>query len=87
MIDQLVNAGLTITDLSHLEKLSSPEVLKEIPFEKRINLKKNKKEDVIFYMETWVKILEKKWIEEQNIHLKINDIKKKSKKFHASILA
>lgn len=87
VIDQLVSAGLSIADLGHLEKLSSPEVLKEIPFDKRMNLKKNNKEDVIFYMETWVKILEKNWIEQQNIQLKINDIKKKKKNIIKSILA
>lgn len=87
VIDQLVSAGLSIADLGHLEKLSSPEVLKQIPFEKRMNLKKNKKEDVIFYMETWVKILEKNWIEQQNIQLKISDLKNKKKNIVTPILA
>ncbi|GAB2609972.1 hypothetical protein [Belliella aquatica] len=87
VIEKLIDAGLTIADLGHLEKLSSPEVLKEIPFERRMDLKKNKKEDVIFYMETWVKILEKKWLEDQKIDLKINDLGNKRKKISTSVLA
>lgn len=87
VIDQLISAGLSLADLGHLEKLSAPEVLKQIPFEKRKNLKKNKKEDVIYYMEIWRGILEKQWIDQQNIDLKISDIKKKNENIVASILA
>lgn len=87
VIEQLINAGLTISDLGHLERLSSPEVLKEISFEKRMSLKKNKKEDVVYYMDTWLKILEKKWIDAQNIELKISNIKNKIKKIESSVLA
>lgn len=87
VIEKLIEAGLTISDLGHLEKLSSPEVLKEIPFDKRMSLKKNKKEDVIFYMETWARILEKKWIEDQNINLEISTIENKIKNIPSGILA
>jgi hypothetical protein len=87
VIDKLIDAGLTISDLGHLEKLSSPEVLKEIPFERRVNLKKNKKEDVIFYMEIWLKILEKRWIDEENIELKINKLEDNSKNILTGVLA
>ncbi|MCH7399423.1 hypothetical protein MM236_15580 [Belliella sp. DSM 107340] len=87
VIDQLLEAGLTVSDLAHLEKLSSPEVLKEIPLPRRHSLKKNVKEDVIFYMETWVKILEENWIQQQNINLKINNIKTLQKNNEAEVLA
>ncbi|MCH7412145.1 hypothetical protein MM213_01515 [Belliella sp. R4-6] len=87
VIDQLLSAGLTLSDLAHLEKLTSPEVLKEMPLSKRNNLRKNVKEDVIFYMEVWVNILEEKWMQQQNINLNINEIKMFHKNNDEAVLA
>ncbi len=87
VIDKLVNSGLTLDDLAHLEKLSSPKVLSQIPPERRRNLMKNKKEDVIYYLETWAKILETKWIEKENINLKIKDFNSFNKIIEVKVLA
>ncbi|MFD2201375.1 hypothetical protein [Shivajiella indica] len=62
MISKLVAAGLTIDELKHLEKLSDPKILSHIEFPKRYELQKNKKEDVILYLETWALILENEWV-------------------------
>lgn len=67
MITKMVEAGLTIDELKHLEKLSDPKVLAYIPFEKRESLQKNRKEDVILYLETWTKILENEWLKRKAI--------------------
>lgn len=64
MISKLLEKGLSLEELKHLEKLSDPNVLAQVPLPKRNHLTKNKLEDVIFYMETWLKILENQWIEE-----------------------
>ena len=67
MITKMVEAGLTLDELKHLEKLSDPKVLVHIPFEKRESLQKNRKEDVILYLETWTKILENEWLIEKAV--------------------
>jgi hypothetical protein len=64
MISKMIEAGLTIDELKHLEKLSDPKVLQHIPSEKRDQLKKNNKSDVVLYLETWVLLLENQWLEE-----------------------
>jgi hypothetical protein len=62
MITRMLDFGLTTSDLAHLERLSDPMVLAEMSIEKRNSLSKNKKEDVIFYMITWSKLLRKIWL-------------------------
>jgi hypothetical protein len=62
MITRMLDFGLTTSDLAHLERLSDPMVLAEMSIEKRNSLSKNKKEDVIFYMITWSKLLRKNWL-------------------------
>lgn len=62
MITRMLDFGLTTSDLAHLERLSDPIVLAEMSIEKRNSLSKNKKEDVIFYMITWSKLLRKNWL-------------------------
>ena len=64
MISTMLEFGLTISDLAHLERLSDPKVLAEIPLEKRQLLHKNKKNDVIYYMNTWANLLRKNWLYE-----------------------
>lgn len=61
MISKMLEAGLSKDDLMHLEKLSDPLVLKTITKDKRDQLQKNCKEDLILYMQCWVKILEDQW--------------------------
>nr|MBI1231632.1 hypothetical protein [Cytophagales bacterium] len=76
MVTKMLEAGLTLDDLMHLEKLSDPEILRRIPAERRQNLAKNAKNDVILYMEVWVKLLEEKWLEarEGNLDLAVKKI-------------
>ena len=53
----MMELGLSKRDIVSLEKLDDPQILRELPEAER-NLK-NKKEDVITYMEAWVKNLHK----------------------------
>jgi myosin heavy subunit len=66
IIDEMVAFGFTTKDLSHLEKLSDPEVLQNISLEKRY-LKHNIKADVILYLKTWSNLLEKQLIQKISI--------------------
>lgn len=61
IIDEMLNFGFTRSDLSHLEKLSAPEVLQLLPPGKR-HLRYNLREDAVLYLKTWAKCLEDKLI-------------------------
>lgn len=79
MVGKMLETGLTLDDLMHLEKLSDPEILKFIPPEKRQHISKNNKADVIQYLEVWVRDLEEKWVAAHNMEVspaseKINHI-------------
>ena len=63
----MLEFGLTIDDLSHLERLSDPAILSRIEKEKRDQLNKNRREDVIFYLQVWANLLREKWLGEQDI--------------------
>ncbi|MEX2568082.1 MAG: hypothetical protein WD431_19195 [Cyclobacteriaceae bacterium] len=65
MISRLLESGLNLDDLVHLEKLSDPKILAELPVNKRREIRKNRKEDLILYLEVWLKQLEKKWVDQQ----------------------
>ncbi|MFC3414709.1 hypothetical protein [Algoriphagus hitonicola] len=67
IIEKMLDFGLSLEDLGHLERLSSPQVLQAIPFERRNSLSKNRKEDVILYLQTWAKLLRNRWASEQQI--------------------
>ena len=75
MISKMLNFGLSLDDLGHLEKLSDPEVLSQLPKEKRDQLNKNSREDVILYMRTWANLLRKNWIA-QNSDLSLSKLEK-----------
>jgi hypothetical protein len=83
MINKLVEAGLTIDELKHLEKLSDPKVLSHIELPKRHHLQKNRKEDFILYLETWTFILENEWIGKFNVGLSLE----KEKNITSKVLA
>jgi hypothetical protein len=57
LISELLHAGLDIDDLKQLEKLSNPQILKNLPSGKR-HLNHNIKADVIEYFRAWAKLLE-----------------------------
>ena len=57
VIEIMLQVGLQIEDIQDIETLSNAKVLAHLPPEKR-RLRHNKKEDVIFYFQTWVALLE-----------------------------
>ncbi|AMQ56903.1 hypothetical protein [Algoriphagus sanaruensis] len=67
MISKMIDAGLSIDDLAHLERLSDQTILRQIPKERRDKMNQNSREDVILYMQTWANLLREKWIENQEI--------------------
>lgn len=75
MISKLLDAGLDRDDLIHLEKLSDPEILSNIPKERRDKMAKNQLEDVILYLETWTQILETQWAASQSIKV-LSEVRK-----------
>ena len=62
VINEMLNAGLMVEDLKHLEKLDDRAVLLRFPFEKRF-LKHNVRDDVVIYMNAWADLLEEKFLE------------------------
>jgi hypothetical protein len=75
MVGKMLETGLTLDDLMHLEKLSDPKILQLIPEDKRQYMSKNNKSDVILYMEVWVEQLEDTWIAEHNPELSLSNKK------------
>lgn len=66
LITKLQQIGLTATDIHHLEYLDNKEVLKNLPGGFRW-LKRNVKDDVIVYFETFANMLEEKLISQVDI--------------------
>lgn len=66
LINKLEQLGLTATDIHNLEYLEDKEVLKQLPGGFRW-LKRNIKEDVIVYFETFAHMLEEKLIAQVDI--------------------
>ncbi|HEX6193191.1 MAG TPA: hypothetical protein VFZ42_12540 [Chitinophagaceae bacterium] len=61
MVQRLQEAGLTATDIHHIEYLSDKKVLQHLPGGFRW-LKKNRREDVILYFEAFANMLEESYI-------------------------
>lgn len=59
LISQLIDFGFNPDDLKHIEKLSDPKVLLQLPLSKRF-LKYNAKNDVVLYLNTMAQYLEDK---------------------------
>jgi hypothetical protein len=74
----MLEKGLSLVDLGHLERLSDPEILAQIEKERRDSLNKNSREDVIFYLQVWANLLREKWVA-ANPSLEIPRIEKKLK--------
>jgi hypothetical protein len=62
LIADLLNRGLTVTDLRDLEWLSDQKILKRIPLERRNKMRHNVREDVVLYMTEWARMLEEQLI-------------------------
>jgi hypothetical protein len=73
MVSELLNAGLDLTDLKHLEKLSDKKVLEKIPLEER-NLSHNVKKDVVRYMYTWASVLEEALVEKIELNIEFREL-------------
>ncbi len=58
LISDMLNHGLTTTDLQHLERLSDPKIKNQIPLDRRNQMKHNVREDVVLYLKTWADVLE-----------------------------
>lgn len=62
LISDMLNYGLTTSDLQHLEWLNDPKVLRRIPLEKRDAMHHNVKADVVFYINEWAQMLEEELV-------------------------
>ena len=78
IFSQLGQAGLTPVDVHHIEYLTDRAVLRELPGGFRW-LKRNVKEDVILYFETFANLLEEQLI--ALVDIKINDLIEKKPQF------
>jgi hypothetical protein len=76
MVSKMLEYGLTIEDLSHLERLSDPVILSGMEKDKRDHLNKNRREDVVFYLQVWANLLREKWLKEQEVLSEIISEKK-----------
>ena len=77
LIERLQKIGLTPTDIHNLEYLYDREVLNALPGGFRW-LKRNQREDVIIYFETFADLLEEKLL--KSIDVPFNELLNKSKK-------
>lgn len=59
LITDILESGLTSSDLQHLERLTDRRILERLPREKRY-LRHNFRDDVVLYISTWAD-----WLEEQ----------------------
>lgn len=62
VIDEMLAAGFTRTDLAHLERLSAPEIQAALPPEQRQALRHNYRDDVVLYLLTWAQLLEQQLV-------------------------
>ncbi len=62
VINEMVNAGLSLEDLKNLEKLSDKQILARFPLEKRF-LKHNQRDDVVTYLRAWADMLEEQLLD------------------------
>ena len=57
VLSAMSGAGMTPTDIVHLERLSHPDVLALLPAGQRW-LQRNRREDVVWYMRAWADLLQ-----------------------------
>ncbi|MBO9637129.1 MAG: hypothetical protein J7576_03090 [Siphonobacter aquaeclarae] len=63
LIADLLQYGLTTSDLQHLEWLSDPKIKQRIPKERRDTMRHNCREDVVLYLRTWAEKLEEELLD------------------------
>lgn len=64
IVTKMLEFGLSLDDLAHLERLSDPQILAQMSQERRNALNKNSRVDVIFYLSSWANLLREKWVAE-----------------------
>jgi hypothetical protein len=70
LIADMLNYGLTTSDLQNLERLSDKQVLKRIPLERRDAMNHNVRADVVLYMTEWADMMEEYLL--KDIHLDLS---------------
>ncbi|MEM7551037.1 MAG: hypothetical protein AAF363_15235 [Bacteroidota bacterium] len=75
VISTMIQSGLELEDIKHLENLSDRDVLRRMPLEER-NLKHNHRDDVVKYMLCWADLLEEQLLSK----ISIKSIKESPKK-------
>ena len=68
VISELLRAGLDIDDLKHLERLSDPQILHQLPSDERY-LRHNHRNDVVKYLQSWAQLLENRLLSDIKIPL------------------
>lgn len=63
LIADMLNKGLTTTDLQNLERLSDAKVLARIPLYRRDQMRHNRRDDVVLYLNEWSRLLEEEWLD------------------------
>lgn len=58
IIETMLGLGLTRQDITNLERLSDPRVLRRIPLERRVQMNHKVREDVVLYMNTFADMIE-----------------------------
>jgi hypothetical protein len=58
ILSALFELGLSHQDLAHLEKLTSPEILRRLPADVRKALSYRERDHVVLYMKTFADLLE-----------------------------
>lgn len=66
VIDEMLAMGLTRQDLSNLERLSDPLILRSLPPDRRY-LRHNHREDVVLYLKAWAELLEQELLEKVSL--------------------
>jgi hypothetical protein len=66
VIIEMLDFGFDIDDLKHLERLSDPKILNQLPFP--TYLKFNVKEDVALYLTLWADVLTEKHAQENALN-------------------
>lgn len=61
IIDEMLEAGLTLGQIRDLEELSDRRILRRLPDGKR-HLRKNARADLIVYLETWADLLDEELV-------------------------
>jgi hypothetical protein len=71
VISEMVNKGFSTSDLKHLEYLSDPKILQTLGI---TLLNRNKKEDLILYLNTWVDLLEEQKLKYVPTHIDLAEV-------------